>query len=92
MTYNHGRFGLLALILSAVISAPVFAQEIRDEKQCLQVMKDTAEAIDENPAIEGKAEAILLQVMELAKQRCEQKQFDNAKDLLMLARTMVAAE
>lgn len=97
MPHTTARRGLFAAafatsVLSAAVSSPVVAQEIRDEKQCLQVMKDTAAAIDENPAVEGKSEEILLKVMELAKQRCAEKQFDNAKDLLLLVRTMVAAE
>ncbi|MAN80711.1 MAG: hypothetical protein CMM77_11395 [Rhodospirillaceae bacterium] len=97
MPLHIGRLGLIAAVFSVVafgtvVSPPVQAQDIRDEKQCLQVMKDTAAAIDENPAVEGKSEEILLKVMELAKQRCAEKQFDNAKDLLLLVRTMVAAE
>ena len=93
----NGRPGLIAVVFATVslgvaVLSPAAAQEIRDEKQCLQVMKDTAAAIDENPAVEGKSEEILLKVMELAKQRCAEKQFDNAKDLLLLVRTMVAAE
>ena len=78
-----------ALLLTAT---PASAQEIMTEKQCNEVVQDTIEAIDENPALEGKAEKILLEVLELAKQRCEEKQFDNAKDLLNLARGMVASE
>ncbi|UTW51593.1 hypothetical protein KFF05_17125 [bacterium SCSIO 12827] len=97
MSNFNGRLGLMAVAFTAIalgvaVSSPASAQEIRDEKQCLQVMTDTAQAVDENPAVEGKSEEILLKVMELAKQRCKEKQFDNAKDLLLLVRTMVAAE
>ena len=72
MSNFNGRLGLMAVAFTAIalgvaVSSPASAQEIRDEKQCLQVMTDTAQAVDENPAVEGKSEEILLKVMELAK-------------------------
>jgi hypothetical protein len=83
---------VLALPLLLGSASKVDAQQISNEKQCLQAVKDTEEAITSNPKIGDKAEKILLEVMALAKQRCEEKQFANAKDLLELARGMVASE
>jgi len=83
---------LLTGLVSGVLLSGAAAAEINDLGQCRQVVKDTEQAIDENPAVEGKSEEILLAVMTLARQRCEEKQFSNAEDLLKLARGMVASE
>lgn len=86
-------FAGAAMTMALAVSSPTRAAEaIRSEKECVRVMVDTAQAIDENPSLDGQAEKILLEVMELAKQRCKEGQFDNAKDLLELARGMVASE
>ncbi len=89
---------LIGLTLGAALLVPLYgtsafgANKIMNKKECLSVVKDTEQAIDENPALGDKAEKILMAVMDLAKTRCEEKQFDNASDLLELARGMVASE
>jgi len=80
----------LAFLLYPIGSAN--AVEIMNDKQCQSALKDVTEAVDENPAIGDKAEKILMEVIALARQRCDEKQYDNAKDLLDLARGMVASE
>ena len=86
-------FTMGALLIASLLSIGVVkAEDILDEKQCRSVVKDTEEAINENPTLGEKSEKILLAVMVLAIQRCDEKQFANAKDLLDLARGMVASE
>ncbi len=91
---NVIKYGLVsALILSpAGIGGVAYAADIENAKQCVNGVEDTKEAIEENPAIGDKAEAILMEVMELAQQRCDEKNFSAAQELLELARGMVASE
>ncbi len=82
-----------ALIVSpAFLSEQAYSADIETGKQCLDVIADTKEAIEENPAIGDKSEKILLEVMKLAQQRCDEKNFSAAQELLDLARGMVASE
>jgi len=83
---------LLVLPIIAVTVSIAQAEDIVDQKQCYSLVKDAEEAISENPVLGDKSEKILIEVMALAKQRCEEKQFSNAKDLLELARGLVASE
>jgi len=83
------------VVLSTFAVAPVgaaYAADIMNDKQCQNAVKDTEEAIHENPTLGDKAEKILMDIMALAKKRCDEKQYSNAKDLLDLARGMVASE
>ncbi len=90
-TFKYLTMGVL--VATFFLSASVVkAEDILDQKQCRSVVKDTYEAIDDNPALGGKSEKILLAIMVLAEQRCDEKQFKNAKDLLDLARGMAASE
>ena len=84
-------FATVALVASLLASA-VQAQEITSEGQCLSAIKDTEEAIQDNPKLGDKSEKILLEYMGLAKQRCQEKDFKHAGELLAIARGMVASE
>ena len=81
-------FFTLILAMNTVLGAEEFA----DADACRMAVKETEEAITENPGLTGKAAEILIEVMALADQRCDEQQFSNAKQLLDLARGMVASE
>jgi len=81
-----------AAVLFLAVAAGTASAEILDEKNCEKVMKDTKQAINDNPKLGDKAEKILNEVMTLAAKRCQEKQFKNAKELLELARAMVASD
>jgi len=84
-------FGAM-ITFPAVTMGTAQAIEIKDQKQCYGVIADTREAISSNPDLSDKSEKILLEVMDLAQKRCDEDQLANAKDLLDLARGMVASE
>jgi urease accessory protein UreF len=94
---------LAQLVLGGLLlvqTQPAFAQaasrpeatQITNAQECTQAIADTQEARSSNPEIGPKAAKIFDEVMELAAKRCEQKQFDNAGELLNIARGMVASE
>ena len=92
MVIKEMTFAAALFVGAAILTGNALAQEFNTKEGCRQVIKDTDEAIDINPAVAGKEEEMLLAVMALARVRCEEGQFENAKDLLELARGVVASE
>ena len=82
--------GLSVFAMSPLATA--YAADIMNEKQCQSVIKDTEEAISSNPSLGEKYEKVLMEIMALAKKRCDDKEFANAAELLAVARGMVASE
>ncbi|NQW01127.1 MAG: hypothetical protein HQ483_15585 [Rhodospirillales bacterium] len=84
-------FGVVAVSLAS-FGTRAYAADIENAKQCAEVVADTVQAVEENPSLGDKSEKILLEVMNLAQQRCDEKNFSAAQELLELARGMVASE
>jgi len=81
-----------AIVSFFLITGVANAADIMNDKQCQAVIKDTQEAIADNPSLGDKFQPILEQIMELAKKRCADKEYSNAGELLELARGMVGTE
>lgn len=82
---------VVALLIGVAAMHPASA-ETRDEKWCQGAIKDTEQAVKENPSPGAGAEAAVRQTMELAKKRCLEKDYSQANELLILVRSIVVTE
>lgn len=84
-----------AIVLSAVFVTPAMAQsskQISDAKACTQRVADAKAAREEGPDISERAGKAFDEIVALATQRCTEKSYKNAGELLHIAKSMVASE
>ena len=86
-------FASVALMAFVVVHASsVSASMITTSAQCKQALEDAKTARENEPDIGDKSGKVLDQIMILAEQRCAEKEFVFADQLLNVARGMVASE
>lgn len=92
------RFSALALgaMATAMLVQPLTADaastQVTDAMACKQALVDIKEQRLNEPEIGDKAAKMFDEIVALAVQRCANKEFKYANDLLTIARGMVASE
>ncbi len=86
-------FASAALIAFVVVQASsVSASMITTPAQCKQALEDAKTARTNEPDIGDKSGKVFDDIIALAEQRCAEKEFVYADQLLNIARGMVASE
>ena len=86
-------FASAALFAFAVVQASsVSASMISTPAQCKQALEDAKSARADQPAIGDKSAKVFDSIIALAEERCAEKEFVYADQLLNIARGMVAFE
>lgn len=92
------RFSALALgaMVTAMLVQPqtvdAASTQVTDAMACKQALVDIKEQRLNEPEIGDKAAKMFDEIVALAEQRCTNKEFKYANDLLTIARGMVASE
>ncbi len=88
---------LSALLSSGVLLGPTTvdaqtSKQISDAMSCTQGVADAKTAKEEGPDISDRAAKTFDSIVELAMQRCTEKEYKSAGQLLHIAKSMVASE
>ncbi len=93
MTSKTILFASAALMAFVVVqSSSVSAAMISNPAQCKQALEDAKTARTNEPDIGDKSGKVFDEIIALAEQRCAEKEYVYADQLLNIARGMVASE
>lgn len=93
MTSKTILFASATLMAFAVVQAfPLSASMINNPVQCKQAIEDAKTARADEPDIGDKSGKVFDEIVAMAEQRCAEKEFVYADQLLNIARGMVASE
>lgn len=81
-----------AVAISAVEATAQESKQISDAKACTQRVADAKQARADGPDISDRAGKAFDEIVALAEQRCAEKSYKNAGQLLHIAKSMVASE
>lgn len=77
---------------SSAFAASTKSKQMTDDLTCKQAVVDAKEARENEPDIGDKSAKVFDEIVRLAEQRCAQKEYAYAAELLNIARGMVASE